>query len=167
MRLTDAVSVIDSGIGIAETDQPQVFEQFKQIGDTLTDKPKGTGLGLPICKQIVEHHGGMLWVESELGKESNFSFTLSIRAGTKVEFKKIDLDTAIKQLKEPVITALSSPTEHKKTTLVVDDEAPIRKLLRQQLEAEGYIVREAKDGIDAITHKIFDLCPTQGTECCY
>lgn len=154
VRRTDnaiAVSVIDTGIGIAETDQPQVFEQFKQIGDTLTDKPKGTGLGLPICKQIVEHHGGTLWVESELGKGSNFSFTLPIRAKTKVEFKKIDLETAIKQLKEPVITAPSSPTEQKKTILVVDDEAPIRKLLRQQLEAEGYIVREAKDGIDAIT----------------
>jgi signal transduction histidine kinase len=69
VRRTDnaiAVSVIDTGIGIAETDQPQVFEQFKQIGDTLTDKPKGTGLGLPICKQIVEHHGGTLWSEAIL-----------------------------------------------------------------------------------------------------
>ena len=145
------VSVIDSGIGIAETDQQAVFEQFKQIGDTLTDKPKGTGLGLPICLQIVEYHGGTIWVESELGKGSKFSFTLPICAGTTVELKKIDLDTAIRQLKEPVITAPSSPTEQKKIILVVDDEAPIRKLLRQQLEAEGYIVREAKDGMDAIT----------------
>jgi signal transduction histidine kinase len=145
------VSVIDSGIGIAETDQQAVFEQFKQIGDTLTDKPKGTGLGLPICLQIVEYHGGTIWVESELGKGSKFSFTLPICAGTTVEFKKIDLDTAIRQFKEPVITAPSSPTEQKKIILVVDDEAPIRKLLRQQLEAEGYIVREAKDGMDAIT----------------
>jgi signal transduction histidine kinase len=48
------VSVVDSGIGIAPADQPKVFEKFKQVGDTLTDKPKGTGLGLPICKEIVE-----------------------------------------------------------------------------------------------------------------
>ncbi len=70
------VSVTDSGIGIAPADQPKVFEKFKQVGDTLTDKPKGTGLGLPICKEIVEYHGGRIWVESEPGKGSTFSFTL-------------------------------------------------------------------------------------------
>ena len=154
VRKTDnaiAVNVIDTGIGIAETDQPKEFAQFKQIGDTLTDKPKGTGLGLPICKQIVEHHGGTIWVESELGKGSNFSFTLPISAEATVELKKIDRDIAVRPLKEPVVTASPSPSEQKKTILVVDDEAPIRKLLREQLEAEGYIVREAKDGMDAIT----------------
>ncbi|MGB2704192.1 MAG: GAF domain-containing protein, partial [Chitinophagaceae bacterium] len=67
------VSISDTGIGIAPGDYGAVFEQFKQVGgDTLTDKPKGTGLGLPICKEIVEHHGGRLWVESEVGKGSTF-----------------------------------------------------------------------------------------------
>ena len=62
------VSISDTGIGIAPEDYGAVFEQFKQVGgDTLTDKPKGTGLGLPICKEIVEHHGGRIWVESEVG----------------------------------------------------------------------------------------------------
>src|SRR3984885_11016357 len=55
------VSVTDQGIGIASADQSKVFEKFKQVGDTLTDKPKGTGLGLPICKEIVEYHGGHIW----------------------------------------------------------------------------------------------------------
>lgn len=72
------VSVVDTGIGIAEKDQKNVFEKFKQVGDTLTDRPKGTGLGLPICKQIVEYHGGKIWVESTLGKGSIFSFVLPI-----------------------------------------------------------------------------------------
>jgi signal transduction histidine kinase len=72
------VSVKDSGIGIAITDQPKVFEKFKQVGDTLTDKPKGTGLGLPICKEIVEFHGGLIWVESEPGLGSTFSFSLPV-----------------------------------------------------------------------------------------
>jgi signal transduction histidine kinase len=49
------LSVKDSGVGIAREDQPKAFEKFKQVGDTLTDRPSGTGLGLPICKEIVEH----------------------------------------------------------------------------------------------------------------
>jgi signal transduction histidine kinase len=72
------VSVRDSGIGIAPEDQPKVFEKFKQVGDTLTDKPQGTGLGLPICKEIIEHHGGQIWVESEPGKGSTFYFNLPL-----------------------------------------------------------------------------------------
>ena len=72
------VSVTDTGMGIAPADQPKVFERFKQVGDTLTDKPKGTGLGLPICREIVEHHGGRIWVDSELGQGSTFSFTLPL-----------------------------------------------------------------------------------------
>ena len=74
------MSVTDTGMGIAPVDQPKVFERFKQVGDTLTDKPKGTGLGLPICREIVEHHGGRVWVESELGKGSTFSFSLPVHA---------------------------------------------------------------------------------------
>lgn len=70
------ISVTDTGRGIAEADQPRVFEQFAQVGDALTAKPLGTGLGLPICKQIVERHGGRLWIESTLGSGSTFSFTL-------------------------------------------------------------------------------------------
>ncbi len=77
------VSVTDTGTGIAEEDLPQVFEKFRQVGerDTGTRRP-GTGLGLPICKEIVEHHGGQIWVESRLGKGSRFVFTLP--AGTEI-----------------------------------------------------------------------------------
>ena len=56
------VSIIDTGTEITPEDQPKVFEKFKQVGDTLTDKPQGTGLGLPICKEIVEHHGVVEWL---------------------------------------------------------------------------------------------------------
>ena len=74
------VSVIDTGVGIARDDLSKVFERFVQAGDTLTDKPQGTGLGLAISKQIVEHHGGRIWVESAVGEGSTFSFTLPVGA---------------------------------------------------------------------------------------
>jgi signal transduction histidine kinase len=73
------VSVADTGTGIAPADQGRVFEAFAQAGDTLTDKPRGTGLGLPISREIVEEHGGRLWLESEIGRGSTFSFALPVK----------------------------------------------------------------------------------------
>ncbi len=71
------VSVSDEGIGIEEKDFSRIFDKFFQITtDTLKDKPTGTGLGLPICKEIVERYHGNIWVESELGRGSTFFFTL-------------------------------------------------------------------------------------------
>lgn len=154
------VSVTDTGSGIRPEDQEAVFDRFKQVGDTMTDKPQGTGLGLPICKQIVEHHGGRIWVESEVGKGSTFSFVLQPH-GTNAEpqmdtgeIKTIHLDELVARLRDEVAVNTRSVTSqippNTKEILVVDDEANIRELLRQVLEAEGYQVRTAEDGVVAM-----------------
>jgi Na+/proline symporter/nitrogen-specific signal transduction histidine kinase len=70
------VDVRDNGPGVSAEDQAVIFDKFRQAGDTLTNKPQGTGLGLPISRHIVEHHGGKLWVESTPGAGACFSFTL-------------------------------------------------------------------------------------------
>ncbi len=72
------VDVRDNGPGIAAADQSIIFEKFRQAGDTLTAKPQGTGLGLPISRQIIEYLGGRLWVESRPGAGACFSFTLPL-----------------------------------------------------------------------------------------
>ncbi|HYQ99822.1 MAG TPA: sensor histidine kinase [Casimicrobiaceae bacterium] len=72
------VSVADNGPGITVADQKVIFEKFRQAGDTMTEKPRGTGLGLPISRQIVEHLGGRLWVQSEPGRGATFVFELPI-----------------------------------------------------------------------------------------
>ncbi len=145
------VSVIDSGIGIAPADQPKVFERFKQVGDTLTDKPKGTGLGLPICKEIVEYHGGSIWVESAPGHGSTFSFTLPV-TGQPAQLdllpvrRSVDIEALVRQLREQVAT--HEPRD--KSVLVVDDDSNIRSLLQQELTEAGYTVRLAEDGRKAL-----------------
>jgi len=70
------VAVRDTGIGIAKEDQNAVFEEFRQVGRHYTNKNEGTGLGLALTKRFVELHGGRLWLESEPGKGSTFTFTI-------------------------------------------------------------------------------------------
>ncbi len=70
------VSVHDEGIGISPENLERIFEKFQQVEDHVTRSQGGTGLGLSICREIVLHHGGTIWAESELGKGSAFSFTL-------------------------------------------------------------------------------------------
>jgi CheY-like chemotaxis protein len=148
------VSITDTGIGIAPEDYGAVFEQFKQVGgDTLTDKPKGTGLGLPICKEIIEHHGGRIWVESEVGKGSTFSFAIPFVSSANKMFKKdkpIHLNELVKQLKEQMIFSQLKMAGKNATILVVDDDDSIRSLLEQELSDAGYLIEQATNGKAAL-----------------
>jgi signal transduction histidine kinase/CheY-like chemotaxis protein/ligand-binding sensor domain-containing protein len=144
------VGISDTGIGIAPEDYNAVFEQFKQVGDTLTDKPKGTGLGLPICKEIVEHHGGQIWLESELGKGSTFFFSLPFIKTDATEKKPLQFDDLLRQLKKRVEQSHPSVNGSHGTILVVDDEEGIRSLLRQELTEAGYNIEEAANGKEAL-----------------
>jgi len=72
------VAVIDTGIGIALEDQEAIFEEFRQVGTNYAQKREGTGLGLTLTRKFVELHGGKIWVESEVGKGSRFTFTLPV-----------------------------------------------------------------------------------------
>jgi signal transduction histidine kinase len=72
------ISVTDTGIGIAQEDQDAIFEEFRQVGGDDTGKREGTGLGLTLTRKFVEMHGGRIWVRSQPGKGSTFTFTLPL-----------------------------------------------------------------------------------------
>ena len=72
------ISVTDSGIGIREEDIPKLFHPFTQLESVYTKEYEGTGLGLALNRHLVELHNGKIWVKSEFGKGSRFSFTIPL-----------------------------------------------------------------------------------------
>jgi signal transduction histidine kinase len=78
------VAVCDTGPGIGESDRVKIFEEFQQADSSATKKKGGTGLGLSIAKRIVELHGGRIWVESDVGHGSTFSFTVPVKVDKQV-----------------------------------------------------------------------------------
>ena len=133
------MSVSDQGIGIEEKDRELIFDKFRQgLNDHLTEKPKGTGLGLPICKEIVAYYDGNLWVEGRKGEGSTFFFTLP---AIPASVGPVEGAEAIEDLAEG---------NGKKTILLVDDNHNMRKLLRYQFRRRGHKVLEAASGSEAL-----------------
>lgn len=134
------VSVSDQGIGIDEKDRELIFDKFRQgLNDHLTEKPKGTGLGLPICKEIVSYYDGNLWVEGRKGEGSTFFFTLP---AVPASVRAVEETAAI--VEDPDVD------NGRKTILLVDDNHNMRKLLRYHFQKRGYRVLEAATGTDAL-----------------
>jgi len=112
------LSVEDTGIGIAEDGQSQIFDHFAQADGSTTRKYGGTGLGLTICKRLVELMGGAIWVDSVLGRGATFSILLPLQAT------------------ETPSNGLARP-EKPSRVLVVDRSAVVREMFSQHLRALG------------------------------
>lgn len=136
-------SVEDTGTGIPPEMLESVFEKFKQIGDTLTNRPQGTGLGLPICREIIGHHGGRIWAECAEGLGSAFVFEIPLKKRSRAKIRK---DVLMKSIEGKILDSGGKG----RLILIVDDDASIRSMLRQSLEDHGYRAIEAVDASDAI-----------------
>jgi signal transduction histidine kinase len=98
-----SIAIIDSGIGIPPEELSKVFTQFHQIDSSQKREQRGTGLGLTICKEIIQHYDGRIWVESRLGKGSTFQILLPELKETKKKLGEILIEKGIvteKQLSE-------------------------------------------------------------------
>lgn len=130
------MDVADSGIGIAVEDQRKVFDRFYRVDTPLVEGRGGTGLGLAITKELVELHGGRVWVESELGVGSTFT---------------VVLPSSTQELSSSILDKLPAGA---KKILVVDDERDILALLRFQLGMQHYQVLTASTGEQAIAKAV-------------
>ncbi len=134
------ISVTDTGVGIRPEDQEAVFQEFRQVGETTRGMQEGTGLGLAITKRLVERQGGRIWLESEPGKGSRFSFTLPAgcaTASSRTTFVPAASDSANRPRPNPLV-------------LVVDDQASARALIASHLESEHYATDMASSNKEAI-----------------
>lgn len=129
-------TVKDTGIGIPEEKKELVFDNFTQADETTTRKYGGTGLGLSICRAYVEAIGGNIWVESEVGKGSQFVFTAQFKERPRVTEKEI-YPLPRKELKS-------------KKLLVVDDNEKARQIMRSICEEFEMIHFEAASAQDAL-----------------
>jgi signal transduction histidine kinase/DNA-binding response OmpR family regulator len=121
------IDVQDSGIGIAPEHHALVFEEFRQVEDDFTRSYQGTGLGLPICKRLVEMHSGQIWLASTPGVGSTFSFTLPLAAPVQAASAP-DAETGAGQL------GTAAPTDQK-VIAVIDDDPDAQRIVQEQLAA--------------------------------
>ena len=130
--------VRDTGLGMTQDEQTRLFQPFMQADNSTTRRFGGTGLGLVICKQLVERMGGKLWVDSEPGRGSTFHF--------KARFGRADAET---QMAAPA-RAWTADELRGKRALLVDDNAAARDVLGAMLEALGLSVERAASGAQGL-----------------
>ncbi len=166
------ISVIDSGIGISAEDQRKLFQPFTQIDASATRQYCGTGLGLALVKKLVNMHQGDIWVESDPGKGSTFTFAVplrkpfELRRADEVELKDITIEFEINKaaalsvkgniedLQEEIEFPKVYPSEKEGTkqelVLVVDDDKNSNELISIVLREAGYSVASLYTGKDVL-----------------
>lgn len=163
------VTVEDTGIGIPPGKLDQIFHAFEQADSGIQRSFGGTGLGLTVTRQLVELHGGRIWVESAAGKGTRFHFTLPISPQEAAESgaaeqrisRLLEIEpAAAAPLPQGGRPAASAPSEGASRLLIVDDEPVNLQVLANQLASQGYGVELAKDGREALRRlqeREFDL----------
>ena len=126
------IRVIDTGTGISQRVKPHIFEPFY----TTKERGKGTGLGLSVVYGVVNNHRGFVQVESEPGYGTTFTVYLPVRSATDADAERNG--------------SIGRPSDPARTIMLVEDEEMLRELGVMMMEADGYRVLAAKDGVEAV-----------------
>jgi signal transduction histidine kinase/CheY-like chemotaxis protein len=170
-RIVDGVVQValrDTGVGIAPEEQSLIFEEFRQAGLSSSQKHEGTGLGLALCKRFVELHGGRIWVESEPGVGSTFTFVLPNALAVPTTEPAtgdavLDLTYADQPSMVPahagpngLAPTMPGPSSLGPTILVIEDNAASIELLTLHIRGAGFQVAVARDGAEGLdlAHRI-------------
>jgi len=144
------VEVEDTGIGIPDEEQQDIFESFRQVDDSYAKKHEGSGLGLAICKQLVTMMGGSIAVDSVLGKGSIFTFDVLLSLPSEAEASQA----------ERKVTEAEVPVSAPRRVLVAEDNALNQAFAVDILEEAGHAVTIAENGweaIEALRSEAFDI----------
>ncbi|MDR1777806.1 MAG: transporter substrate-binding domain-containing protein [Desulfovibrio sp.] len=147
--LTIKISVRDSGIGISKEQQARLFNAFEQAESSTSRRFGGTGLGLAISKRIVEMMGGRIWVESEPGSGSTFSFTVRLAPGPE---ENSDADRPAQTGAEQAMPSLPG-----RRLLLAEDVDVNREIVQVLLNPTGIEVVCAENGVEAV--RLFSASP--------
>jgi len=148
-------AVSDTGIGLDKSDLEKVFKPFTQAELTTTRQYGGTGLGLSISKQLVEIMGGTIWLKSQLGKGSQFSFEIPLKDGEKLsQYTPTHDRTLIARLKTELKAFRGQ------SILLVDDEETNQAVIQLLLEESGIhidVANDGREGVDKFALKHYSL----------
>ena len=135
------VNVSDTGIGIAPEDLSRVFDRFYQVNSSTTKTAAGTGLGLVICKDIINAHRGEIWVISEVGKGTKFTFSLYKEGARSEKTEENSSNLKLKSRKKPFVV---------EKVLIVEDDTNLSDIMKTYLERKNYEVITAPTGNRAL-----------------
>lgn len=151
-----AITISDTGIGIAEDKFERIFESFEQAEGSTAREYGGTGLGLAVTKTLVELHGGQINVQSKIGVGSQFTFTLPVSQNQlDTSQEKPTIPDNLNLEKSPKILLINSPSNSSEgkqfKLLIVDDEPINRQVLVNNLSLCNYQIAEASNGQEALS----------------
>ncbi|WP_336822271.1 ATP-binding protein [Sporosarcina sp. USHLN248] len=148
------IHVIDTGIGIDEEVQQSIFLPYYQADPSTTSIGGGIGLGLSICDQLVQLHGGTISVQSTLGKGSTFTFSLPKGSGKTEQTQQFPIIQPMQEMKQ------TTNAIDRKRILVIDDDPLNLEIIERLLQSEGYFVKTCPNGkaaLEQLNGTVWDL----------
>ncbi len=153
------LSVADTGCGISPEGTERIFERLYQEANSIAASRKGLGLGLHICKELVTHHGGQIWVESDLGKGSVFYFTLPIFSLSKLLYPVVTENNRLKDHITLITVELFVHAGASLTNITESTRRAAYNVLQRFISPNGMLLPTLSDAREGVAFHIIECSP--------